>query len=71
MIHMLHEFVPPFTQYLNIENAQNPSRKHFEKQTVVSFAWVSMRNWHLVTEVIFSKRSQYTHVVVEYQQSIQ
>ena len=27
----LHEFVPPFTLYLNAENAQNLAWKHFEK----------------------------------------
>ena len=26
-----HEFVPPFSLYLNVENAPNPARKHFEK----------------------------------------
>ena len=31
MTHNLHEFVPLFTLYLNVQNAQNPSRKHFEK----------------------------------------
>ena len=37
MIHKLHEFVPPFTLYLNVENAKIPARKHFEK--------TSMSNW--------------------------
>ena len=31
MINNLHDFVPPFTLYLNVENAQNPVQKHFEK----------------------------------------
>ena len=26
-----HKFVPPFTLYFNIKNAQNPAWKHFEK----------------------------------------
>ena len=28
---ILHEFVAPFTLYLNVENAQNPAQTHFEK----------------------------------------
>ena len=31
MTHNLHEFATPFTLYLNDENAQNPTQKHFEK----------------------------------------
>ena len=31
MTHKLHAFVPPFTLFSNIENSQNPARKHFEK----------------------------------------
>ena len=31
MIHHLHEFVSPFTLYLNVENAQTPMRKHLDK----------------------------------------
>ena len=31
MMHKLHEFVPPFTLSLNVENAQYPAGKHFEK----------------------------------------
>ena len=31
MTHKLHEFMPPFTVYLNVENAQISARKHFEK----------------------------------------
>ena len=27
----LHEFVPTFTLYLNIENAPSPAEKHFDK----------------------------------------
>ena len=34
MTHNLHEFVPPFTLYLTIENAQNPEGKHFEKTSM-------------------------------------
>ena len=29
--HKLHEFVPPFTLYMSVENAQKPARKHFDK----------------------------------------
>ena len=31
MTHHLHEFVLPFMLYLNVENAQNPAQKHFDK----------------------------------------
>ena len=34
MTNNLHEFVPPFTLYLNVENAQNPAWKHFEKTNI-------------------------------------
>ena len=36
MTHKLHivKFVPPFTLYFNVENAQNPGRKHFEKTNI-------------------------------------
>ena len=30
MTHKLHAFVPPFTLFLNAENAPNPALKHFE-----------------------------------------
>ena len=30
----LHEFVPTFTIYLNVENDQNPVRKQFEKTNI-------------------------------------
>ena len=31
----LHEFVPTFPLYLNIENVQNPAQKHFEKTNTI------------------------------------
>ena len=31
MTNDLHEFVPPFTLYMNVKNVQNPAWKHFEK----------------------------------------
>ena len=31
IIHKLQNFVPPFTLYLDAENAPNPGRIHFEK----------------------------------------
>ena len=31
MTHKLHKFVPQFTLYFNVENAQNSVQKHFEK----------------------------------------
>ena len=31
MTHNLHEFLPSFTVYENVENAQNPAKKRFEK----------------------------------------
>ena len=31
MIDHLYKFVPPFTLYLNVENAPNPVRKYFDK----------------------------------------
>ena len=34
MTNNLHEFVPPFTLYLNVENVPNPARKHFEKTNI-------------------------------------
>ena len=41
MTNNLHEFVPPFTLYLNVENAQNPVQKHFEKTNLfVSFSYL-------------------------------
>ena len=39
MTHKLHEFVPPFTLYLNVENAKNPGWKHFEKTNTQTYAW--------------------------------
>ena len=35
MTHHLHEFAAPFTLYLNIPNAQNPVRKHFDKTNIM------------------------------------
>ena len=51
MTHNLQEFVPPFSLYLNIENAQNPARKHFEKTNVM--------NMHLMSQsfLIFLSRA--------------
>ena len=43
MTHKFHEFVPPFTLYLNIENTQNPAWKHFEK-TIYTFS-IIIRKW--------------------------
>ena len=34
MTNKLHKFVPPFTLYLNVENAQNPVQKEFEKTNI-------------------------------------
>ena len=34
----LHEYVPPLTLYLNIENAHNPARKHIEKTNIKGFS---------------------------------
>ena len=31
----LYEFMPPFPLYLNLVNAQNPARKHFEKTSSI------------------------------------
>ena len=33
MVYKLHEFVPSFTLYLNVENAQNPAQKYLKKNT--------------------------------------
>ena len=33
----LHKFVPPFTLYLNVGNAQNPAQKHFENTNITIF----------------------------------
>ena len=30
MMYKLHEFVPSFTLYLNVEKAQNPAQKHLK-----------------------------------------
>ena len=35
MRHHLHEFVRPFTLYLNVENATNPTWKHFDKTNIL------------------------------------
>ena len=32
--HLLHEFVPPFTLYLTIDNAQNPVQKRFHMTNI-------------------------------------
>ena len=37
MTHKLHEFVPPFILCLNLENAQTPVQKHFEKTNMYIF----------------------------------
>ena len=42
MTNKLHEFVPPFTLYLNIQNAQNPARKHFEKTNITEMAGIAV-----------------------------
>ena len=40
MIHHLHEFATPFTLYLNVANAQNPVRKHFDKTNTMKILYV-------------------------------
>ena len=34
MTHHLHEFMPPYTLHLNVENAPNPTRKQFDKTNI-------------------------------------
>ena len=49
MSHKLHKFVPPFTLYLNAENAQNPARKHFEKTTITFAKYCVFDSQQVVT----------------------
>ena len=42
MTHNLHEFVSPFILYVNIEKAQNPAQKHFEKTNMFIYSFMPL-----------------------------
>ena len=44
MTHKLHKFVPPFTLHFNVETAQNPARKHFEKTNTSKIKYSQSQN---------------------------
>ena len=67
MTHKLHAFTLYFTLYLNIENAQNPVWKHFEKTNTCFEQSLSVIIKNTEVKVLYCLVIEYTYFVASIQ----